>query len=138
MSSLSRRDIKIVQRDWAKVERIADTAATLFYDRLFAMDPSVRPLFKGDMAAQKVKLIRMLGAAIYGLRDTDVLLPILRHLGQKHARLGVRDEHYTTVGVALIETLRQGLGTGFDAENEAAWTRVYGVLAEAMKGTGDS
>jgi len=137
MASLSRRDIRIVQRDWAKVERIADTAATLFYDRLFALDPSVRPLFKGDMAAQKVKLTRMIGAAVYGLRDAEVLMPILRHLGQKHARLGVRDEHYATVGEALIETLRQGLGQGFGADNEAAWTRVYGVLAEGMKGTGE-
>jgi hemoglobin-like flavoprotein len=134
MPSLSKRDIRIVQRDWAKVETIADAAATLFYDHLFGLDPSVRPLFKGDLALQKVKLIRMIGAAIHGLGDPDVLMPILRYLGQKHTAFGVRDEHYATVGEALMQTLRQGLGAGFGPDSEAAWTRVYAVLADSMKG----
>jgi len=134
MPTVSKSDIEIVQRDWRKVERIADTAATLLYDRLFALDPSVRALFKNDLGEQKVKLIRMIGAAIHGLGDPELLMPILRHLGQKHERLGVRDEHYAIVGDALMATLRQGLGDEFGPASEAAWTRVYGVLAQAMKG----
>jgi hemoglobin-like flavoprotein len=131
---LKKSDIEIVQRDWRKVEQIADAAATLLYDRLFSLDPSLRALFKDDLSEQKVKLIRMFGAAVHGLREPEVLMPIMQYLGQKHVLFGVRDEHYGTVGAALLWTLRQGLGDDFGAENEAAWTRVFGELAETMQG----
>ena len=64
---MSERDIEIVRSDWEKVELIADQAATLLYDRLFALDPAIRLLFPPDLEDQKLKVIRMLGAAIYGL-----------------------------------------------------------------------
>lgn len=41
--------IALVQSSFAKVVPIADTAAKLFYDRLFEIAPEVRPLFKRDM-----------------------------------------------------------------------------------------
>jgi hemoglobin-like flavoprotein len=131
---LTQREMDIVQADWAKVELISDVAATLFYDRLFELDPSVRWLFGADMAEQKVKLIRMIGAAVYGLANPEVLLPLLQFLGRKHVSFGVKDEHYATVGAALLWTLRRGLGADFGPDNEAAWTKVYGVLADNMKG----
>ena len=130
---LTARDIEIVRDDWEKVELIAYEAATLLYDRLFALDRSLRLLFPLDLQDQKLKLIRMLGAAIYGLSDPDVLAPILRTLGRKHFELGVRDHDYDTLAQALIWTLRQGLGAAFDAEHEAAWTRVYATLAAHMR-----
>jgi len=134
MSSLRQSDIEIVRRDWRKVERIAEVAGRLFYDRLFVLDPGLRALFKTDIAEQSLKLVRMISAAVDGLEDPELLLPIVRYLGRKHARLGVRDEHYEPVGSALLWTLRQGLGAEFGAESEAAWTRVYGLLADTMKG----
>jgi hemoglobin-like flavoprotein len=130
---LTARDIDIVRSDWEKVERMADQAATLLYDRLFALDRSLRLLFPLDLEEQKLKVIRMLGAAIYGLSDPDVLIPILRTLGRKHFAFGVRDRDYATLAQALIWTLRQGIGEAFDSEHEAAWTRVYGELAAEMQ-----
>jgi hypothetical protein len=35
------------------VATIADDAAVLFYQRLFELDPSLRPMFRGDMAEQR-------------------------------------------------------------------------------------
>ena len=130
---LSEHDIKIVRSDWEKVELIADEAATLLYDRLFALDPDIRLLFPPDLEEQKLKVIRMLGAAIYGLSDPDVLIPILRLLGRKHFEFGVRERDYATLADALLWTLRQGLGDGFDAAHEAAWKSVYAELAEHMQ-----
>jgi hemoglobin-like flavoprotein len=130
---LTARDIEIVRDDWEKVEAIADQAATLLYERLFALDRKLRFLFPIDLAAQKLKVIRMLGTAIYGLSDPDVLMPILRTLGRKHFEFGVRDQDYELLAEALIWTLRQGLGDEFDAEHEAAWTRVYSVLTTHMR-----
>ena len=36
----------LVKETWQKVAPMADTAARLFYDRLFEIDATTRPLFK--------------------------------------------------------------------------------------------
>ena len=46
---------------------------------------------------------------------------------------GVRDEHYATVGSALVWTLEQGLGDAFTLDVRKAWTAAYGVLANTMQ-----
>ena len=38
--------VTLVQESFELVVPIAETAAVLFYDRLFELDPSLRPLFK--------------------------------------------------------------------------------------------
>jgi len=125
--------IKLVQSSFELVRPIADTAAHIFYDRLFALDPSLRPMFKGDMATQGRMLMSVLGTAVKGLTDLDSLVPVLRSLGARHVAYGVRDEHYVTVGTALLWTLDQGLGEAFTTDVREAWTEAYGLLADVMQ-----
>ncbi|HIV73121.1 MAG TPA: hemin receptor [Candidatus Aquabacterium excrementipullorum] len=125
--------INLVQQSWAQVAAIAPQAAALFYQNLFTADPSLKPLFKGDMQAQGAKLMQMIGAAVGKLGDLDTLVPILQGLGRRHVAYGVQDAHYDTVGAALLLTLSQGLGEGFTPAVRAAWTEVYGVMAKVMK-----
>ena len=44
---------------------LADTYALLFYERFFALEPEVRPLFPDDMAAQRQKLMETLALIAY-------------------------------------------------------------------------
>lgn len=125
--------IQLVQSTWAQVLPIADTAATLFYGRLFELDPALRPLFKPDLAAQKKNLMQTLGFAVGGLNNPEALLPAVKQLGKRHAGYNVKDEHYDTVAAALLWTLEQGLGAGFTPDVKAAWTAVYVTLADTMK-----
>ena len=123
----------LVQTTFAKVVPIADQAAALFYGRLFEMDPSLRPLFKGDLGEQGKKLMQMIGVAVKGLDSLDTLVPAVKDLGRRHAGYGVTDAHYDTVGGALLWTLEKGLGSAFTPDVKAAWTTVYTVLATTMK-----
>jgi hemoglobin-like flavoprotein len=125
--------IELVQRTFAVVAPIADDVAALFYRRLFEIDPSLRSMFKADMAGQRRKLMSMLTAAVKGLPRLDRLVPVLEDLGRRHADYGVADEHYESVGEALLWTLEKGLGPEFTPEVRAAWTTVYGVLTATMK-----
>ena len=125
---------ELVQSTWEPVQEISDTAASLFYNRLFELDPSLRPMFKGDIAEQGRKLMTMIGAAVRGLDDLGELTPVVKGLGKRHVNYGVKDEHYATVGAALLWTLEQGLGEAFTADVKAAWTEVYTTLADLMKG----
>jgi hemoglobin-like flavoprotein len=115
--------IALVQQSWAKVEPIAPQAAELFYNNLFTADPTLQALFKGNMAEQGKKLMQMIGAAVNKLTDLDALVPILQNLGQRHATYGV---------LPALKTLEQGLGAAFTPEVKAAWTAVYGVMAQVM------
>lgn len=121
-----------VKQSWALVLPIAPQAADLFYAHLFALDPALQPLFKGDMRAQGQKLMQMIGAAIGKLDELETLVPILQGLGRRHAGYGVEPAHYATVGAALLQTLSQGLGEAFTPDTRQAWTQVYGVMAETM------
>jgi hemoglobin-like flavoprotein len=123
----------LVQTSFKTIATIADDAAILFYEKLFELDPSLRPMFRGDMAEQRKKLMQMLTAAVKGLDRLEQLVPVVQDLGRRHARYGVAEAHYETVGAALLWTLEMGLGKAFTAEVKDAWTAVYVLLATTMK-----
>jgi hemoglobin-like flavoprotein len=123
----------LVQGSFASIATIADDAAVLFYTRLFELDPALRPMFRGDMAEQRKKLMQMITAAVKGLDRLEQLVPVVQDLGRRHAGYGVADSHYDTVGAALLWTLEAGLGRAFTPEVKEAWTAVYGLLATTMK-----
>jgi len=123
----------LVQDSFADIATIADDAAMLFYQRLFELDPSLRRMFPADMTEQRKKLLQMLTAAVKGLDRLEQLVPVVQDLGRRHARYGVRESHYETVGEALLWTLEMGLGRGFTAQVRDAWVAVYGLLATTMQ-----
>ena len=127
------QQIQLVQSTWKLVVPIADTAAVLFYDRLFVLDPSLAPMFGKDMAEQRRRVMMMIGVAVTGLTRIDTIVPVLRNLGARHVGYGVKDEHYATVGAALLWTLEQGLGPAFTDEARAAWTAAYTIVATTMQ-----
>jgi hemoglobin-like flavoprotein len=123
----------LVQASFQKVIPIADAAAGLFYGRLFELDPSVRPMFRGDMITQGKHLMAALKMVVMGLDRLEQLLPAVEALARRHNGYGVKDEHYETVGAALIWTLQKGLGDAFTPSVAAAWVAAYGLLANVMK-----
>jgi len=125
--------IVLVQTSFAQVLPIADTAAVLFYQRLFELDPSLRPMFRGDMAEQGRKLMQTIAVVVAGLDKLDTLVPAVQALGRRHAAYGVRDGHYATVAAALLWTLEQGLGAAFTPAVRQAWATAYGLLASVMQ-----
>ena len=124
---------RLVQTTFAKVAPISEVAAQMFYQRLFELDPRLRPLFTNDLQEQGRKLMRMIGMAVNGLDRLDELAPVVGQLGVRHAAYGVTDDHYDTVATALLWTLEQGLGPDFTPQVKEAWATVYGVLATTMK-----
>lgn len=121
-----------IRRSFTLIEPIAQQAAALFYDNLFTADPSLRRLFQGNMAQQGARLMNMIATAVDLLEEPDALIPALRKLGARHVNYGVKDEHYATVGAALLKTLRQGLGEAYTDEVHVAWVALYGVVSTTM------
>ena len=124
----------LVKTTWSLVVPIADTAATLFYGRLFEIDPSTRPMFKStDMPEQRKKLMQALATVIGGLDNLAPLIPVLETLGRKHVAYGVLDKHYDSVGTALLWTLEKGLQTAWTPPVQDAWIAAYTAVAGVMR-----
>lgn len=130
--TLTAEQIMLVQTSFARVQPIADTAAALFYNRLFELDPDVRRLFTSDMHVQGRKLMTMLGTVIGYLHKLQQLVPAIQSLGERHREYGVQPRHYATVGAALLWTLEQGLGEQWTPAMCAAWERAYNIVAATM------
>jgi hemoglobin-like flavoprotein len=124
--------VTLVQQSFAKVAPISETAAVLFYDRLFEIAPSVVVLFPTDMKEQRKKLMATLAVVVNGLNNLDSVLPAASALAKRHITYGAKPEHYPIVGAALLWTLEKGLGDGWTPEVAAAWTTAYGTLSGYM------
>jgi len=126
------QQIQLVRASFAAVRLTVTQPGALFYDNLFAADPSLRNLFHGGVAQQGERLMTMIGSALDLLDRPAMLLPVLRQLGARHVGYGVKERHYAAVGSALIRTLEQGLGVAFTADVRQAWTELYGVISSTM------
>jgi hemoglobin-like flavoprotein len=124
--------VACVQRSFAQLRPRADPVAARFYQYLFILDPSVRPLFPDDLTAQGRKLMDMLGLVVHGLPRLDTIRPVVQALGRRHVQYGVHPEHYKTVGAALLWTLEQELGPTWTPEVREAWATAYTALAAIM------
>ena len=130
--TLTTKQQRLVKASFRKVERISDIAALSFYQRLFVLDPSLRALFHADIEAQSKKLMQALKMVAEGIDRLPELLPAIESLGRRHLHYGVKDEHYATVGKALLWSLEQALGQDF-TEEAAAWAAAFELLAITMK-----
>ena len=133
------RQIELVRSSFAAVEPIADVAATIFYRRLFDLDPAVRALFAGtDMPAQRRNLMQTLTVVVRALDRLNTIVPAVEALGRRHSGYGVRPEDFQTVGAALLATLEEGLDDAFTTETRDAWAAAYGILASVMIGAAEA
>jgi len=125
--------VLLVQNSFDKIVPIRATVGALFYGRLFALNPALRPLFTGDMLAQSLKLMAMIELVVDNLHQFDTLLPQVQALGRAHIGYGVRDTDYETVNAALLWALHVSLEEGFSPADEGAWTAAYTTLASTMQ-----
>jgi hemoglobin-like flavoprotein len=125
--------VDLVQRSWRAVLPVGDTAAELFYGKLFSLDPSIQKLFRQDLREQGRNLTSMISVAVGSLSRPQKIILAVQQLGRRHAAYGVEPRHYELVGVALLWMLEQVLAEAFKPEVREAWTQVYQLLATTMQ-----
>lgn len=125
--------VNLVQQSFERAAGLGETVAEIFYGELFAIDPSLRRMFKGDMSAQGQRLLATLAFVVRSLHAPEKIMGPVRQLAVKHIDYGVEPGHYTHVGNALLRTLQKGLGPEFTPEVREAWRQAYITLAVAMK-----
>ena len=124
--------IERLRRTWALAAADADRTSMAFYAALFRIDPSTKPLFVSNLELQGRKLAQTLSFIVDHLDDLDSLIPAAEALAKRHVDYNVVQDHYASVGAALIQTLEDLLGPEFTHEDKIAWQETYAVLAGVM------
>jgi nitric oxide dioxygenase len=127
------RSIALVQNSFEDVAVLGEKVAEIFYGELFAIEPGLKKMFKGDMAEQRRKLLTTLALVVRSLREPQKIIEGVKTLATRHVAYGVEPSHYTYVGNALLRTLQKGLGDRFTSELQQAWVEAYTMLADIMK-----
>ena len=124
---------ELVRVTFARLAVMPEVAGALFYERLFAISPSFRPLFKNDMRIQGVKLMAMLAMVVYNLPEPGRVAPAIHELALRHVEYGVKLADYDALREALLWTLEQALGDDITPAIREAWMVCYDELADEMK-----
>jgi hemoglobin-like flavoprotein len=103
-------------------------SADRFYDELFKIDPTLRPMFPADLSSQKHKLTNVILHVVNNIDNLDSLKPTLHALGKRHTDLGVTAQMYDSVGAALVLSL--DLQTDDEVET---WVEAYAFISNEMK-----
>ena len=127
------RSVSLVRQSFETVAGLGEKVAEIFYGELFEIDPSLKKMFKGDMAEQRRKLLAALALVVRSLHAPEKIIEPVKALAVKHVGYGVEPVHYTYVGNALLRTLKKGLGEKFTPELREAWVEAYATLADIMK-----
>jgi hemoglobin-like flavoprotein len=123
---------RLVRESFESASYYSVALTKLFYGRLFELEPAVRPLFKGNLEEQSLKLLDMLRTVVDALDRFAEVRPLLVELGRKHVTYGARPEHYEVVSKALLWALSQALELQFDGETKEAWEQMLGAISAAM------
>lgn len=123
-----------ILRDTLEIALCSDRFPALFYEKLFAAHPSLRPMFsRNSPGAQQKMFAQKLAAIVDSVDQPDVLLAEAKAIARSHATYGIRPEMYAWVGEALLASLREAVGPGeWTPEAEAAWGEAYAAVAQAV------
>jgi hemoglobin-like flavoprotein len=125
-------DQELVRASFARVAMMPEVAGALFYESLFTINPSFRPLFSHDMRIQGIKLMAMLAIIVYNLHQPGETLSAIRDLAKRHVDYGVKLADYDAVKNALLWTLEQVLAEDLTPQVRNAWAICYQELAGEM------
>ena len=131
---LSAEQVASIKDSWRQLAPRLSSMAISFYERLFTIDPALKPMFDGvEIEAQGKKFVDTISFVVKGLDHFELLGPAIGELGRRHVGYGVADAHYLSIREALVETLAAELGDQFPDPTREAWETVCDVLAEIMK-----
>ena len=128
MKPLSQREKALIRRSFSRIASRHQTTAQHFFDRLFALDPEIEPLFPTDLTAHKRKFMQMLALMINALDEPDRFTEMSRKLGERHVGYGVQPRYYGIAREALLWALEQSMDNQFTAPVREAWAAFYDAM----------
>ncbi|MFC5049839.1 NO-inducible flavohemoprotein [Rubritalea spongiae] len=136
MSTLCEKTIETVK---ASVPFLSENALKLtchFYQRMFKENPEVKVFFNPAhqvSGSQQAALAGAVCSFAENIETPEKLAAAVELIGNKHASLGVKAEHYPVVGKHLLGAIDDLLDPA-PPEILEAWGEAYGFLADVLIG----
>lgn len=131
------QQVRLIRQSLEAAAAQRNRLAAIFFARLFAGEPQLRFLFRGDLRAQGLSLWSGLVGIADSLDRLHAIEPALEWLALRAAARGAGERTYAAIAQALVATLAAGLGERFTAAHRAAWEaacgRVIGVMARTIE-----
>jgi nitric oxide dioxygenase len=129
---LSEDEIETLRESLLYLQEHKELATSVFYENLFEIDPTLRPMFGEDLTEQSNKALFAFGAIVAQIHDLDICREMTSELATRHVAYGVRPEHYASVGGAVLKTVEMVMDTAMTDEIAVAWQKAYDAVAAAM------
>ncbi|HYJ57512.1 MAG TPA: FAD-binding oxidoreductase [Mycobacterium sp.] len=137
---LEDRESMRILRDAVEPDLGSETLVRDFYTRWFGADLSARALFPPDMERQRTVFAHALSWLCDEIIAQRAEEPVafLAQLGRDHRKYGVTQQHYATLRVALLSTLRLHLADSWDRRLNEAVNDVVELVVGVMSGAADA
>ena len=130
---LTKKEIELIKKSWGLVRKIDPVlVGDIFYSKLFFDNPELRKIFPQNMEEQYQKFLDMLNTIVERLEKLDELKGDIVAMAKRHKDYGVKPQHYSMVGIALISTLQKTLAQEWNEDIRAAWVNCYAILSGTM------
>ena len=134
---LSEQTVAIVKSTAPVLQEHGETLTRHFYERMFRVNPEVKPFFnhsnQGEGSQQRA-LAGAIAAYAANIDNLDVLGGAVELIAQKHASLQIKPDHYPIVGENLLASIKEVLGEAATDDVIAAWAEAYQFLADILQG----
>ncbi len=109
-----------------------DELVDQFYARLFAENPSVRPMFPESLADQKKKLLAALMLVMENIRTPEKIAEPLKKMGGWEEKYGTKFEHYPIARDVLIYVMSEMAGNQWNDQLTEDWTSALNFVTSIM------
>jgi hemoglobin-like flavoprotein len=133
--ALTAKQKRLIRESFLKLEPAYDLVGQLFFRKLYRLDPWFRDRFAGPVEVQGRKFMAGLKLGIIALNYDDGLTPVIRLVGVRNRRSGIKVRHYRIMAKALIWTLEQSLEKRFTRETKDAWSAFLTQVTRILSGS---
>ena len=126
-------DVAYLQERVARIMKVADRLAPLFFAALFDQIPQAEKMFNGDEHAKILMYKSILWSAAACLNDPEEAHARLAELGDSHARRGIASLQLRTGEAAFIESLSKMLPKPEFRQRRELWEQIYRIVVDAMQ-----
>jgi len=110
-------------------EKFARSVYDLFFDRA----PNAKVLFeRTNWEQQKKMLVGALMLMVKNLHNPSLFRITMHNLAERHVRYGVKAQHFPPFSQAVLQSIRNQIGSAWNAEIEDAWNFGFGQIEQLM------
>ncbi len=129
---ITEEDINLIRSSWNAAVMKSSDVATIFYNRLFYINPKLRPLFKKDIRTQAREFLEYLEFVINNLDTWHKIHADVVELGKKHVQFKVNMQDFEVGREALLYTFEKILTDQWTPSTKHAWNKAYSLIVTTM------